>query len=129
MYLHFQLRFCLYCDGMGLSQEPHTETLHGCRNLIFIFLFGSSFEHLSPTFSYMSMDNHWKHLVRASESHLGFRARGLLGTCSIFDGKGQLPAIYFSLVWTFRIFWSFSLPNLFFMVIPRITSWRSTFNS
>ena len=35
----------------------------------------------------------------------------------------------FYLEWAFRIFWSFSLPSLFFIVILRITSWRTTFNS
>ena len=45
------------------------------------------------------------------------------------DGKGQLPANHFYLDWAFRIFWSFSLPSLFFIVFLRITSWRTTFNS
>ena len=70
--------------------------LHVCRNLrssrfyvlIELFLHGPSFEHFSPTFNYMGMDDYWKHLVRTS------------GTRT----------------------------SLFFIVIPRITSRRTTLN-
>ena len=85
------------CEWQPATPRTGMSMLRICRNLrssrFYVltesFLHGSSFEHFSPTFSFMGMDDYWKHLVRAS------------GTRT----------------------------SLLFIVIPRITSRRTTFNS
>ena len=85
-----------------------------------IYLFIHSDLRLSTSVQH-SVTNVWtitgKFLYKGFRITSWFRARGRLGTCSILDGKGQLPATYSYLVWTFRLFWSFPLPTFFFMVI------------
>ena len=60
------IRFLVHWCGMGLSQEPHTPTLRQFVSL-FTILFGTPFEHFSPTFRTQGLDDSWKPLVKASE--------------------------------------------------------------
>ena len=79
-----------------------------------------------------NFQSHWhgNYVETSCKNNTGWSlAHGIHTTIRTFDGKGQLLANYFYLGWAFRIFWSFSLPSLFLIVILRITSWRTQFNS
>ena len=100
--------FILQRRGTGLSREPYIMQFY--TDLMYWILF---LETSGKGFSIYG----W------------FLAHGIHTASWNFDGKGQLPANYFYLARASWVFWSFSLPSLFFVVIPRITSCRTTFNS